>query len=79
MRGSDEKVLDEVVFARGTAGDALAATVLAAVCIERQALDVTVVADRDRVHFLGDEILVVDAAEGRLDDHRPPIVAELIA
>ena len=57
VRRGDEEVLDEVVLARRAAGDALAAAVLRAVGVQRQPLDVAVVADRDGVGLLGDQVL----------------------
>ena len=55
MRG-DEEVLDEVVLAQRRL-DALAAAVLDAVGVQRQPLDVAVVADGDDVRLLGDQVL----------------------
>ena len=78
MRRGDEEVLDEVVLAGRAAGDALAAAVLAAVGVQRQPLDVAVVADRDGVDLLGDQVLVVDLADG-IDDLRAAVVAVLVA
>ena len=72
-------MLDEVILACGTSRDTFTAAVLAAVGVERQPLDVAVVADRDRVRLLGDEIFVVNAAEGLVDDRRAPLVAVLVA
>src|SRR5438128_3762554 len=51
---------------------------LAAIGAQRQALDVTIVADGYRVDLLGDQVFVADLADG-LDDLRPPIVAVLVA
>src|SRR6516225_10094963 len=78
MRRRNEKVLNEIVFARLSAGNALAAAVLAAVGVERQPLDVTVVTEGDRLHFLGNQFLVVDPT-GALDDFGPALVAVLVA
>src|SRR5262249_2526662 len=77
VRRGDEEVLDEVVFARVASADAPAAAMLAAISIEWQPLDVAVVADRDGVHLLGDQVFVADAADG-LDDGRAALVAELV-
>ncbi len=65
VRRGDEEVLDEIVFAGVAAGDALAAAMLAAIGVQRQPLDVAVVADRDGVRLLGDQVLEVDRAARR--------------
>src|SRR5579884_2559472 len=62
MRRSDEEVLDEVIVACGAARDTLAATMLAAVGVERQALDVAVMAYGDDVGLFLDQVLHVDPA-----------------
>ena len=78
VRRGDEEVLDEVVFACVAAGDALAAAMLRAVGVERQPLDVAVVADRDGVVFLGDQVFVVEPAV-LVDDLASALVAVLVA
>ena len=57
-------MLDEVVLARVAAGDALAAAVLTAIGVDRQPFDVAVVAQRDRVLFLGDQIFQASSRPG---------------
>ena len=71
-------MLDEVILVGIAAGNSLAAPMLAAVGVERQALDVAVVADGDRVGFLGDQVFVADPAD-RLDDLGFALVAVLVA
>ena len=79
VRRGDEEVLDEIVFARRAAGDALAAAMLGAIGVQRQPLDVAVVADRDRVDLLGDQVFDSRLRPPRVDDLRPPLVAVLVA
>src|SRR4029077_2031664 len=74
----DEEVLDEVVLAGAAAGDALAAAVLAAVGVERQPLDVAVVADRHGLRLLLDQVFEVYAGTG-LGEVRAAVVAVLVA
>ena len=57
VRRGTEKMIDPIVLARCPAGNALAAAVLRAIGIERQPLDIAVVADRDGVNFLDDQFL----------------------
>lgn len=76
MRRRDQEILDEILLLRRHALNTLATAVLAAVGVERHALDVVVVRQRDDDVFLGDEVLDVDLA--RVDRQaRAARIAEL--
>src|SRR5262249_19605784 len=74
----DEEVFDEIVVALRSAGDAFAAAVLAAVRAQRQPFDIAVVAKRDGVHFLGEQVLPGEVFWPRVKDLGAPLVAELV-
>src|SRR5207237_9639622 len=78
-RRGDEEALGEIVLGWPAAGAALAAAVLAAVGVQRQPLDVAVVADRDDVDLLGQQILVAELVHRRSADVRAALVAVLVA
>ena len=78
VRRRHEDIFDEVGFLRAHARHADAATLLAAIGVERHALDVVVVCKRDDDIFLRDEVFDVDL--GGVDrDLRAPLVAVLLA
>src|SRR5262245_17926004 len=77
MRRGDEEVLDDVLFLRLHAGDALAAAALAAIRLHVRALDVTRARDGDDHLLVGQEVL--DRQLGRLGhDLGTPRVAVLL-
>ena len=73
----DEQVLDRVLLARDVADDALAAAVLAAVRVDRLALDVAAAGDRDDDVLVGDEVLVGHLAAGVVGDAGPALAGVL--
>ena len=73
----DEQVLDRVLLAGDVADDALAAPVLAAVGVDRLALDVAAAGDRDDDVLVGDQVLVGHLAAGVVGDARPPLAGVL--
>src|SRR5262249_29404928 len=72
-------MLDEVVFTGRAARNTLAAAVLAAIGVDRQPLDVAVVADGDGVVFLGDQVLELELAGAGVEDFGAALVAKLVA
>ena len=73
----DEQVLDRVLLARDVPDDALAAAVLAAVRVDRLALDVATAGDRDDDVLVGDEVLVGHLAARVVRDLRPALAGVL--
>ena len=78
MRRRHEQVVDVVVVREAHADRAGAAAALEAVLVERRALDVALVAHRDRHVLVGDQVEDVDVARV-LDDLGPARVAEAVA
>ena len=78
VRVGDEEVRDDILFARLHADQALAATPLLPVRVERGALDVARVRRGDDDVFVGDEILDPELA-ALFDEVRAPLVAVLRA
>ena len=74
----DEQVLDGVLLARDVADDPLAAAVLAAVGVDRLALDVAAAGDRDHDVLVGDEVLVGHLAAGVVGDAGPALAGVLL-
>ena len=73
----DEQVLDGVLLAGDVPDDPLAAAVLAAVRVDRLALDVAAAGDRDDDVLVGDEVLVGHLAARVVRDARPPLAGVL--
>src|SRR5262249_32975150 len=74
--GGDEEVLDDILFLRLHAGDALAPALLAAIRLDVRPLDVAGARDRDHHLLVGEEVL--DGwSGGLLEDLRAPLVAEV--
>ena len=77
MRGRDDQMLDHVLGARGHADAAFAAARLAAVGIDRGALQITAARHRDRDVFHLYQVFEPDFA-GILDDLGAALVAEFL-
>ena len=77
QRAGKEQFDDLVFGAGGHALDAFAAAPLGAEGVRRHALDVGIGAEGDEHIGLGDQVLGREFAGDILDDHRPPLVAEL--
>ncbi len=75
MRRSDEKVFDVIIVLGHGAKPTLAAAALARIGRHRRALDVSVLGDRDRDFFVGDQIFNRIVGPG-LSDFRPARVAK---
>ncbi len=71
MGRGDEQVLEKILFLDVHADDADAATALLAVCIERQALDVTGVGDGNDHVLFGDQVLDVEVVLSGSDQGAP--------
>ena len=78
VRVADDEVPDGVLFARHHAGDALAAAPLQPVGLERDALHVAAVGERDDGLLVRDEVFFVDVVGAGLDDLRAALVAVVL-
>ncbi len=76
MGAGDEHLVDDVVFFEVDAGNALAAALLGAIRLDRDALDVAGVGDGDNHVLVGDEVLNVEVLLGA-GDLGATLVAEL--
>ena len=75
MRVGDQQAPDSVGLAHRHAGDATAAAALDAVGLQRQALDVAAVGQRDHRLLVRDQVFFAEVLDLLLDDLRAPLVA----